>query len=190
MNKIIVLFIVSLFALNIFGQTSYSELSEADKKAYDASSTEWVKNLYAFGVEHKGDTIVLNDEARLILKDSVYHNFIYPKQYTWQYTKAILELKALKPAFWHLINLYANDPKNKDLVLKMIIPFDQIMEMDRIMISTFYSYIAFDPEVATVENGIIKAINRPDISEKKLLAVKEIVEHIHFYRTKKEEGKK
>jgi archaellum biogenesis ATPase FlaH len=90
---------------------------------------------------------------------------------------------ALKQAFWYLVNLYNADPKHKEMVLKVIIPFDQMLEMDKVIISSFYSYIPFDPEVSIVENGMTTAIIRPDLAEQKLLAAKEVVNYIRYYRT-------
>ena len=57
----------------------------------------------------------------------------------------------------------------------------------KVIISSFYSYIAFDHETTTIVEGIVTEVKRPDIAERKLIAVKEIISYIHYNRKQKEE---
>lgn len=148
----------------------------------EAASQKWLANLYEMGVEIRNDSMILNEEAKRVLTDTTYYNFIYPKVYDWRIVQVLMKRMALKQAFWYMINLYHSNPKNKELVLQTIVPYDRIMEMDKIMISTLYSYISFDPEVSILEIGKAPVVKRPDIAEQKMLATKEIVSYILSYR--------
>ncbi|MFT7452570.1 MAG: hypothetical protein ACI9VN_003305, partial [Patescibacteria group bacterium] len=172
----------SCICVVMFGQAAGSSDLEITPEMNEASQ-KWMDGLYEHGVKVVGDSMTYNEESRMILKDSTYRNFIYPEKYTWNTTQALLKKMALKQAFWYLVNLYNADPKHKEMVLKVIIPFDQMLEMDKVIISSFYSYIPFDPEVSIVENGMTTAIIRPDLAEQKLLAAKEVVNYIRYYRT-------
>jgi hypothetical protein len=149
----------------------------------EAAASEWLNDLYTFGVEIKGDSAHFNDETRRIVSDSLYRSVIFPKTYSWGYAKGLMESMALKPFFWYMINLYHTDTARRDLVLKMVLPFDGLMEMDRILVATYYTYIAFDPEVYTVVNGKTTEVRRPDIAEQKLLATKAMVDQILLQRS-------
>lgn len=157
-------------------------LDNATLLKQEAAAKNWVDNMYSVGVEIKGDSVHFNDEARLIVADSNYRKIIYPDVYSWNMVQALMQRKMFKPMFWHLINLYYADPQNKELVLKMIVPFDQIFEMEKILTATFYTYSAFDPQVFSIENGKTKEVLRPDIAEHKLMATKAIVDQIYAQR--------
>ena len=178
-------YIVACIILNFY-LISYSQTNvNADWIAFDAQSKEWLDDLYSIGMQRKGDSLIINDESKKILKDTSYYKAIYPEVYTWQDTQYLMKKMALKQAFWYLINLYDLDSNNKELVLQMIVPFDEIIEMDKIIISSFYSYIAFDPETVTIVKGTVSEVKRPDIAERKLIAVKEIISYIHYNRKQK-----
>lgn len=162
------------------GQSSLSNTPVS--AAQEAAAQKWLADLYQTAVEYKGDSVILNAEAKRILSDSTYYSFLYPKQYDWRTVQVLLKRMNLKQAFWYLINLYRSEPENKELILKTIIPFDTMMEMDKIIVTTFYSYISFDPEVTTLVDGKPAAVNRPDIAEQKMLAAKEIVGHVLAHR--------
>lgn len=149
----------------------------------------WIEDLYAFGVERTSDSILLNEDVQNILADSSYRKLIYPDFYFIAVAQRLINRKALKQAFWYLINIYAADKKNKDAVLKIIIPFDQLIELDKALVAAYYTYISFDPEVYTnVEGGAQpREVSRPDIAERKLLATKDIVDHVMYYRAKRAE---
>jgi hypothetical protein len=182
---IIFAFLINLYYLG-YGQVDTVPLSNNNNPtSKELDSKAWLEDLYESAVKFEGDTIVFNNEAKRILEDSVYHQFLYPKVYTWQVAQQLMERKALKQTFWYLINLYYADKKNRDLVLKMILPYDQVLKMDKVIISVYYSYIAFDPEVATIKNGKTSEVIRPDIAEQKLSVAKEIIKQILNYRTQR-----
>ena len=149
-----------------------------------AAAKSWMDNLYAHGVEIKGDSVYFNDETRLIVSNAEYNTLIYPDAYIWETVSGLMQQKALKQAVWYMINLYRTDQERRDLVLRLILPLDQTLEMDRVMLAAFYTYIAFDPEVYRVENGRTVEVLRPDIAEEKLLATKAIVDQIYAQREK------
>lgn len=148
----------------------------------EAAARAWVENLYAHGVNIEGDSVYFNEETRRIATDSAYRKLIYPDRYTWEMVPGLMQRNALKPAFWYLINLYHTDTARRDLVLKMILPLDQVLEMDRALLAAFYTYIAFDPQVYRIENGRTVEVLRPDIAEHKLLATKAIIDLIFEQR--------
>ena len=155
----------------------------------DSIYAEWIEDLYAFGVERTSDSIILNKDAQRILEDSSYRELLYPDFYLLPVAKTLINKRALKQAFWYLINIYAADNKNKDVVLNIIIPFDQLIEMDKALIASYYTYISFDPQVYTntSDGEQPREVSRPDIAEQKLLATKEIVDHVIYYRAKQAE---
>ena len=55
---------------------------------------------------------------------------------------------------------------------------------NKILLSTFYTYAFADPGVSRVRNNK-PDIFRPDILERKLASLKEIIRHIWYYRDQK-----
>lgn len=147
-------------------------------QSQEAAARAWLEDLYSHGVEIKGDSVFFNDETRRIASDSLYRNLIYPGEYKWETVAALMQRKLLKPAIWYFINLYQADTSRRDLVLQMMLPLDQTLEMDRAILASFYTYIAFDPDVYRIENGKTVEVRRPDVAEYKLRAAKSIVDHI------------
>ncbi len=186
MKNIFTLITLCAFSTLLLGQTARSN-AENYTPEQEAAAERWLDNLYTMGFEIKGDSMHVNEEGRLILQNEDYQKLLYPEHYTWEHTVALMKKTALKPAFWYLINLYYKQPEHKNLVLQTIIPFDQLMEMDKIMVNIYYTYISFDPEVTEKKDGK-STFKRPDIAEAKLAVVKEIVEHILYYRQKRQEG--
>lgn len=150
----------------------------------EEAAKKWIDNLYEIGFDVKGDSVSVSEEVKLLASDKAYYQLVYPAEYTWEYTLALMKKSALKPAFWHMINIYYKQPKYKDLVLQTIIPYDQIFQMEKILVSSYYTYAPYDPEVSHMINGERK-FARPDIAEAKLMAVKEIVDHVLYYRQKR-----
>ena len=139
------------------------------------------KDLYELGVVMDKDSIKINDEARKIILDSNFRKLIYPSAYTWEATTHLLKAMELKKGFWYLINLYNIDTANKKLVIETLIPFDEMMDMEKVMVSTFYTYALLDPRYCTIKNGK-PVITRPDIVEKEFGQLKEIIGYIDYYR--------
>jgi hypothetical protein len=159
-----------------------SKSGDGIQESRDAIAQAWLDDLYAKGVTIRNDSVYFNDETRRIASDSIYRSIIFPQTYSWGIVQALMQNKAIKPAVWHLINLYHADTTNRSMVLQMILPLDQVLEMDRVILAAFYTYIAFDPEVYTMINGRSVAIKRPDIAEHKLIAAKAITDQIFAYR--------
>ena len=179
LQALMVFFISTLFAESILGQADYLTPSGGGFTAsQEAASRAWLEELYSQGVTIKNDSVYFNDETRRIVTDTAYQSIIYPDVYTWEVVPVLLQNKAIKPAVWHLINLYHADTSNRELVLKTILPLDQVLEMDKVMVAAFYTYIAFDPEVYKIVDGKSVGVKRPDLAEQKLVATKAIVDQI------------
>jgi len=142
---------------------------------------QFVQELYEPGMEMTSDSLLLSREVNIMLVDSAYRAMLFPETYTWQLTGQLLKAKRLKHAFWYLINLYPQNETNKELVLKVIITYDQIFEMDKIMTSTFYTYSFFDPRISVMKDGKPEIVH-PDVLESMLDNVKEINTYINYYR--------
>lgn len=147
----------------------------------------WLADLYDVGVVMEKDSIKLNGEARKIILDSNFRKAVYPSVYTWEVTTYLLNRMELKKGFWCLINLYGADTANRKLVIETLVPFDQLMDMEKVMVSTFYTYALLDPKICTIKNGK-PVITRPDIVEREFAQLKEIINYIAHYR-KERKGK-
>jgi len=75
-----------------------------------------------------------------------------------------------KKGFWYLINLYERDSIFKEPVIEIFVNIDQVMDMEKILVSTFYTYAVLDPLVCELVNNK-PIILRPDIVENKLSEV-------------------
>jgi hypothetical protein len=90
----------------------------------------------------------------------------------------------LKKAFWHMINLYQDDTANRPYVLGTMALYDSLIDMDKALLASFYTYAFADPRVCRVVDGKPE-IYRPDLLEKGLRATHEIAKHIWYYRKQK-----
>lgn len=166
------------------------ELSAQETNSEDLSVKiikDWLTDLNQKGLELKGDSLVINQEVLRLLKDESYRDSIYPTTYSWEPALLFIQREQLKPAFWYFINLYSLNQKNKELVVKSVLTYDQLFKMDEVLISTFYTYSFLDPEITRLNDGVPE-ITRPDILEQKLKTVKEIIGYIRSYRQKKEQN--
>jgi len=155
---------------------------------FDKIVKDWLTDLNQKGLELKGDSLIINKEVIKLLQNQSYRDSIYPATYSWESALHFIQKEQLKPAFWYFINLYPVNQKNKELVIKSILTYDQLLKMDNVMISTFYTYSFVDPEITQLNDGVPE-ITRPDILEKKLETVKEIISYVRAYRLKKEQDK-
>lgn len=183
-------YFIVIFLILTSQSIGYSQSNEHISKQYsveqrDSIYKQWIDDLYDFGVKRTGDSITLNKDVERILEDSLYRNLIYPESYLMAVVQLLISKRALKPAFWYLINIYADDSSNRDEILNIIIPMDRLIELDKALVATYYTYIAFDPEVYSIVEGkeLPREVSRPDIAEKKLLATKEIVEYVLLNRS-------
>jgi len=69
-----------------------------------------------------------------------------------------------------LINLYERDSIFKEPVIEIFVNIDQVMDMEKILVSTFYTYAILDNLVCELVNNK-PIILRPDIVENKLSQV-------------------
>lgn len=145
----------------------------------------WMADLTDMGVEKKEDSFFVKKEVLKLMKDETYRKSVYPKQYSWPAVVSLMNKMELKKAFWHLINLYQTDLEHRNIVLGAVFKYDSIMAMDKILLSTYYTYAFTDPQVYRLTNNK-PDIYRPDILEKKLRTTKEIVGYIWENRKKKE----
>lgn len=175
-NKILLIFGFFAVCSDISGQTSKISINSNDTEI-----STWVKDLYEPGVKVEEDSIFMNVEAQKLMNDELYRNSIYPKSYTWQTTLNLIQKQELKKAFWYFINLYLVSDQNKDLVIKSILTYDKLFKMDKVLVSTFYTYSLTDPEIGTIKEGKSN-VTSPHIMEKKLQALKEMLFYLDKYR--------
>ena len=172
-----------IIALNTNGQTP-----TAFKNTDEAQIKVWLKDLYEPGVSVTEDSVFINAEASKLINDEQYRKLLYPKTYSWQAAIVFIQKQELKKAFWYFINLYSLNEKNKEIVVKVILAYDKLLKMDKILISTFYTYSLIDPEIGSIVNGQSK-ITAPHILEKKLQVVKELLFYLDKYRKENKDAK-
>ena len=146
-----------------------------------SQAKQFVMELYEPGMEMTADSILLSREFNIMLGDSAYRAALFPETYTWLMAAQLLAQKRLKHAFWYLINLYPQSDSNKKLVLEVILTYDKVFEMDKIMTSTFYTYSFFDPRISAMIDGKPEIIH-PEVLESMLNDVKSINRYIQYYR--------
>ena len=186
MKGITIILISCTLCLAAFSQTQQYisiDTSAANEKYW----AWWLKDLYDVGVVMDKDSIKINDEAKKIILDSNFRKLIYPASYTWEAAISLLNKLELKKGFWYLINLYSTDTVHKNLVLQSLLSFDKLMDMEKVVVSTFYTYALLNPKICTISNGR-PVITKPDIVEKQFNKVKEIVSYIAYYRKQQKNG--
>jgi len=179
MRKILIILICFL-PMFVFAQPSDS-LKVISKQAKDEIILKWLVDLNEKGIELTEDSIKVSREFQKVLQDENYRAILYPKTYTWEQAVQFIQVQELKKAFWYFINLYPENDTNKELVIKSIVTYDRLFKMDEIIVNTFYTYCYLDPEVSVIKEGKPETIH-PDILEKKLRAVKEMVAYVIHYR--------
>ena len=150
-----------------------SSLSEKDK-----AILTWVGTMYEQGVRVEKDSVILSTEVQQILADDALRASLYPKEYTWEQAMSLMQHMELKKAFWFLINLYA---RNKELVMRTVLGYDELFEMDHALIAAFYTYAMLDPEVCAFVDGKPE-VKRPDVLETKLASTREMVGYVLSFR--------
>ena len=158
---------------------SQSSLQNLPKEELNLGIQNWMGNLYEYGVRTENDTLIVSSEVQNTLKNLPLMEFMFPEKYTWETTIALMEKMELKKAIWYLINIY---PDDKESVMKVLLQYDRIFPIDRILLSTFYTYGMIDKKVCSLEDGKLKIL-RPDIVETKLASVKQMIEYIVYYRS-------
>jgi hypothetical protein len=156
-------------------------ISDAEKILQNKKRLLWLADLSEKGIRKSGDTVITSKEFQKVLKNKEYRELLYPKKYTWEVALSLMKSNYLRQSFWYFINLYPENKTNKELIVKSIVAYDEIFKMDEMVINTFYTYIFMDPEISIIKDGKPEII-RPDILEKKLGYVKEMVSYVRYYR--------
>ena len=151
------------------------------------SNQQWLDNLYEMGVEVKNDSMYVKEEVIKLFTDSAYRSTVYTDSYNWPQAVALLNKMELKKAFWHLINLYGKDSATDSYVVGTFIAYDSLVQMDRALLATYYTYAFADPRISRLKNNK-PDIFRPDLLEQGLSRVKEIISYIWFFREKRKTG--
>lgn len=184
MKKFLIIIICFIPFISL-GQTSVKpgiELSEKEK----VEVLEWYVRVHEKGIEKSGDTIITGQEFQKVLEDEKYRETIYPETYTWDQALVFVKNRELKQALWYFVNLYPQNKASKEFVIKSILAYDKLFEMEELMVNSFYTYSFMDPEISIIQNGNPEIVN-PDILEAKLRVVKEIVAYVQSYRNEKSE---
>lgn len=141
----------------------------------------WVNNLTDMGVEANADSFFVKQEVIKAMTDTAYRATLYPAKYNWPLAVALLQKMELKQAFWHLMNLYDTDVEHRPMILGTFVAYDSLMDMAKVLTSTYYTYAFADPRVCRIKNNK-PDIFRPDLLEKELMRTKEIVNNIFASR--------
>lgn len=145
----------------------------------------WLSDLTTHGVERKKDSFFVREEVVRLLRDTAYRQTVYPDVYNWPSVTRLLDRMELKKAFWHLINLYQTDSAHRNLVLGTVAVYDSVIDMDKVLLSTYYTYAFTDPRVCRIVNGK-PDIFRPDLLERKLRVTREIIGYVWMYRKERQ----
>ena len=126
---------------------------------------QWITELYEHGLRLEDDTIYISDEFRWLIKNEKYRNLACPDHYSWEITVDLLKEKRYRLAFWYMINIYSLSEEDKILVLKSLITFNELFQMDKVLDAVLYTYVFFDPQISKINDGKPEII-RPDLFEK------------------------
>ena len=170
-----------LISGNTCGQTDNKSVEDADS----VMLADFLDDLYSAGVSMTEDSVRIDEESFRLLNDEQYRTAFYPDTYTWEASLNFLKIQEFKKGFWYLINLSMNNEFHKNLVVKTILTYDLMFDMDKALISAFYTYCYMDPSVGSIEDGKPN-ITAPHILEQKLEAVKEILHFVEKYKAENE----
>ena len=144
----------------------------------------WEKDFLNAGLAINNDSLQLNEEEKKLILDSVYRRQTYPTKYNWPLAIQLLNKMDLKKSFWHIMNLYRTDTAHKELALQTFVVYDSLVDMEKILVNSFYTYALTDPEICSIKNKKPQIIH-PDLLEIKFNKMKEIINYILFYRSYK-----
>lgn len=173
-------FFILIFPIYCSGQSADNLPSTLDTN-FITQAKLFVKELYQPGLEFKKDSLIISEEFKHLMNDSLYRISLFPETYSWPATVELLKEKRLKHAFWFLINLYPQNQKNKDLVLQIILNYDKIFEMEKVLTGVLYTYSFFDQRISIMKEGKPEIIH-PDIFERMMKDVKEMKTYIAYFR--------
>ncbi|MDB5243597.1 MAG: hypothetical protein JWP57_4222 [Spirosoma sp.] len=188
MNRLLLM--ISLIGLSLTG-FSQGQIAKPVKAVADSSRIAneqhwfaWQKDLYEMGVSVQHDSLRISPAVKRLFTDSLARRAAYPASYTWPVALELMKQMELKQAFWHLINLYPTDSTSRTMVLQTVVTYDKIIDMNKALISSFYTYAFADPRVGELKNGRPN-IRRPDLMDQKLSTVRAIVDYVTAYRKTK-----
>ena len=168
----------------------FQSVQSPDTAAQDRKLQEkWLKDLFEMGVEKKNDSVYVREEVIRLVKDSAYRNSVYPEKYSWATVVPLLQKMELKKAFWHLINVYMADTSTRSMVVGTFMLYDSLIDMEKILINSYYTYAFTDPRVCRIKNDKPE-IYRPDLLEKSIYSTKELIYYINYFREEKKKGRK
>ena len=72
------------------------------------------------------------------------------------------------------MNLYQTDTAHKELILQTFVAYDRVVDMEKILVNSFYTYALTDPRICSFQNGKPE-IKHPDVLETNFGTVKEII---------------
>ena len=186
MRKYLIVSILSIAsAMFSHGQSVVNATASVSSPA----KQQWMNDVNDMGVSKKNDSLYVSPEVVKLLKDPEYRKTVYPTAYNWPTAVDLLNKMEFKKAFWQMINLYEKDTTSKNIVVGTFILYDSLMEMDKVLLNSFYTYAFTDPEISHIANNKPE-IYRPDILEKKLRLTKDIIGYIWAYRKQKAESVK
>jgi hypothetical protein len=179
--RLIGVFICLLIGLKPFAQLQVSPTGDTASAAVKFARN-WEKELFDIGISVDKDSLHIDDEAKRLLTDPAYRQSTYPAVYNWPEAIQLLKGMELKKAFYHMINLYKTDTAHKIVALQTFVKYDSLVDMEKILTNSFYTYVMTDPEICVFKDGK-PVIRRPDILEAKFKNLKEIIEIVKFNRT-------
>lgn len=162
------------------GQTTMQAIA-GDSVSKDSVILKWIEDLYKEDVTIVNDSVKIGKETTRLLSDESYRKIMYPEKYSWEMVVYFIGKHDIKRACWFLLNLYLSDEKNKELVIKSLLAYDKVFKMDKVLTSTFYTYILADVETGTVTDGHFQ-LTAPHIMDKKLNGLREILYYMDKYR--------
>jgi hypothetical protein len=176
--------LITALWLPAFGQQSQAVISIDTMNQITHLPGKWFSDLFIMGIEQQQDSVYIREEVVRLVKDSIYRKAVYPQHYSWPTVVGLLQEMDLKKAFWHMINIYMEDTASHSMILGTMVLYDSLIQMDRMLINTFYTYAFTDPRVCRIENNK-PDIFRPDLLEKYLRGTAEIINRIQGYRRSK-----
>jgi hypothetical protein len=144
----------------------------------------WQDEITSFGFTESQDSIKIGAEVMKLMQDSTYRKEAYPLVYTWLEAIDLLEKNQVKRAFWRFINLYAGTNEDKNTVVQAILKYDEIIDMEKALAASFYTYSFLDPEVVAISHQKRELI-KPDRLELKFQNMTELVNIVVSARSQK-----
>jgi len=155
-------------------------------KSADTAVQKWLEEQMTPGISADSNAIVMSTEVRRLMADTAYRDSVYRQPYTFTDVGHSLAATNLRRAFWQMINLY---PQNKQRVLRYIVAYDELIDSDRLVASSFYTYALLDPRITKIDGGK-PAIIHPDVMDSLFRNMNEIIDYILQYRVTHPQKKK